>query len=52
MTQYKNSKINISFQQISKIVEMTDVNDRPEIAKEVKLSEVTVWKYQKILRLI
>ena len=52
MTQYQNSRPKISLEKLSTIVEMTDNHDRPEIAKAINLSSMTVWKYQKQLKLV
>jgi DNA-binding CsgD family transcriptional regulator len=37
---------------MSKIVELSKNKDRPEIAKELNISKVTVWQYQKMFKLI
>ena len=37
---------------MQKIVEMSDNMDRPEIARELNTSKRTIWKYQKLLRLV
>ena len=50
MTNYQRHKI--SLDKLSKIVEMSDMYDRPEIAKTIQLSTPTVWKYQKQLKLV
>ena len=37
---------------MQKIVEMSDKSDRTEIARELNTSKVTIWKYQKLLKLV
>ena len=42
----------LSIDQMTRLVQMSaESHDRPEIAKEMKVTKKTVWKYQKIFRL-
>ena len=52
MTSIPSSNRKISIENMQKIAEMSEKNDRTEIAEEIGVTKQTIYKYQKLMRLM